>query len=282
MSLSALFKAGAGFFATASPFAAAAPLLDAVDDKYRYDRAVDQRRADARILARETLKGTVEGARSSGLHPLFALGGSGAVAPGPVLPGQSNSGSSATDFLFKLMALDKATDFYEAQAKRSEARIDSQIGNDVAKAIAEGMDPMTQELEKGKFAALKDKKHPEQGSDVLRVFKKFPYGGQEIWLPVEEISDLTDNMIAVGGLAYTYHGNKNVDWPKLWYYHEHGHTEGYGTAANKRKIQQAVNRKYHKIAQHYVAKGKTPWPNKVNKAPNWARDFPGQSGRQRW
>lgn len=229
MGLSRLFRGVTGFL-TGGPLGALASLQDERDARHQYQRERRHRVADAEALAAETLKGTVRGARESGLHPLFALGGSGAIAPGPVLPGQSASGSTNMDALLRILSINAAKDFNDSQERLSRARVaDNNVSNDTAQA---GFDSMTQEYKKGEFQAY-DKRHPEQSKNVKSPFHKFRYGGQTVWLPTEEISEFFDNIVTMGTMAYTYHGNKNVDWDKLWYYHKNGTMDGYKTPKQK-------------------------------------------------
>lgn len=175
-------------------------------------------------LNKQGLLGTVEGAREAGLHPLFALGGGkhGGSA-GQVIPGQSSKGSFARDGLsaiashfYRLAEYQARTNLVQAQREGSaEATSSNQISNDTSTALKGKMDKDLQVFKKGEFQAY-NARHPEQSKDELSPMKSFRIGDQKVWLPVEDLSDASDNPLFVFGGAYLYHGNKNVDWARAY------------------------------------------------------------------
>lgn len=189
------------------------------------------------------LKGTVDGARAAGLHPLFAMGG-GVPSGGPgVMPGQSETGGqqsqAALGFAELLLRLDEkreSTDQARQQAMNTAMRIiERKMTNDNL-ASQQLLDAEKQKARLHPLQELKPAevsphgKHREQNLTERGVWHKFRYGNQDIWLPIEEISELLENPLKIFGFAKSYHGNKNVDWEKIFYYHRHGNLKGFKSA----------------------------------------------------
>jgi hypothetical protein len=187
-----------------------------------------------------------------GIHPLFGLGGGANIGSTSFsMPGQASTGSHFTEAIMAMLEynlrekeIDQRKDWLHQQAMDSAMRvIDNKMGNDnaikVAKAYKDGtvlpaVNENTQEIKKGEVDTHMEG-HPEQKTGAKAPMYKFNYGGQSVWLPTEEISEFFDNIATMGTLAYTYHGNKNVDWDKLIYYHQKGTLKGYKNPKQRAK-----------------------------------------------
>lgn len=167
----------------------------------------------------------VESAKAAGLHPLFALGGGAGSSPGFSIPGQSSTGSLTKQALVNIGSqigtmFDKKRDLINAQATLSAVELARHsMSNDTAQNIPPNMTIPAhrkpfQEIRKGQVDThVKGK--PEQSTNVKSPMTRVRIGTQDVWVPVEEVDEFMENPLAVGGLTYAYHGNKNVDWTKL-------------------------------------------------------------------
>lgn len=187
----------------------------------------------------------VKDAKKAGVHPNAILGG-GSNA-GQVIASQPAGGGKAkeamhtiADYTAGRQAQQDRIDLVQAQAQASAMRIaEHLIQNDVevkkktsTKSVNphEGFDRYNldsdQELKKGEVQA-RSAKNSEQTKNEKSVYTLFHYGGQKVWLPTEEIAEFFESWGSMLPMAATYHGNKNVDFQKLWYYHKNGTMEGY-------------------------------------------------------
>lgn len=166
-------------------------------------------------------KARVRQAKEAGLHPLFAMGTSSTAGPGFAIPGQSRSGSYARKAIEDAGKLgveiykDKAN-LVTAQAALAAVELARHsIGNDTAQRITlPSYQPDTQSVKKGQVDPFRTK-NPEQSLNVKSPMTQVRIGSQKVWVPVEEIDEFMENPLAVGGLTYIYHGNKNVDWKRM-------------------------------------------------------------------
>lgn len=195
----------------------------------------------------------VKGAREAGLHPLFAMGASGYTPPASGgsagIPGQSPSGSFARDALSELSRhflrvseMRAAGDLIDAQNRRSIlSKQENASSNDTQQALADQyVLDKDQELKKGEVMAY-EKRHPEQNKNVISPMTKMRIGSQTLQIPVEEADTIMEDPVAAAAAAYTYHGNKNIDWPLLFQEYRHG------TAATPRQVTGGTKRMFERM-----------------------------------
>ena len=209
-------------------------------DSYKWATRYEPGLISARI------QGHVDGARKAGLHPLFALGG-GMSQGGFSPPGQSDTGGARTDALLPmveiLMGMQERrdrNDFAQTQALQSALRVlDNKMSadNDLSANTADALAAATQrrtvarrgglsEFKPGEVEAH-EPKFKEQGTGRVRAMNYIEYGDQGFWIPVKELSEFFESWVTMLPIAMSYHGNKNVDWDRLWYYHKNGTYKGY-------------------------------------------------------
>lgn len=194
-------------------------------------------------LIKARLRGSVEGAREAGLHPLFALGGGAMAGGGPsVSPaGQSDTGSAMTEAIMGLVSTilniqnkRESNDQAKQQSLNSAMRViehkmtTDNLASDRLLELARQqrqLNPM-QEYKPGEVQAHR-KGRTEQSQNERRVWHLYEYGPHKVFLPIEEISELLENPVKIFGMAQTYHGNKGVDWAAVWHYHRKGTMKGY-------------------------------------------------------
>ncbi len=181
----------------------------------------------------------VSDARAAGIHPLFALGGATGGTSAQITPPSgnivgnaltslarqhANKGRAAQSSLVDSSLIDQAT----ANTRLANARAESvewELKNSINKR-AEGEANIrqdvvipdilqgAQEINMGQVDPFK-KKAREQSLNIKSPMTQVRIGSQNVWVPVEEIDEFMENPLAVGGLTFVYHGNKNVDWTKL-------------------------------------------------------------------
>lgn len=180
------------------------------------------RRDQAHTYSQYTsLQAQVRDAKAAGLHPLFAMGASGGAGPGFSIPGQSSSGSLAGQAIQRAgrdlgAHFDSKANLVNAQAALSAVELARHsLSNDTAQGMTIPMHrPAFTEIQKGR-SDVHMTKNPEQSLNVKSPMTQVRIGSQKVWVPVEEIDEFMENPLAVGGLTYIYHGNKNVSWSKL-------------------------------------------------------------------
>lgn len=176
---------------------------------------------------KKVVKGTpyqdaVKDAKAAGLHPLFALGAGGAGTPQFSISGQSQTGSVDRDVLSAM--LKEATPKTAAdptglvQAQTALAAVElarHSLSNDKAQTITiPAYQSRAQEIVPGQVDPhMTDNR--EQGLSVISPMTSFRIGSQNVWLPVKDLETAMEDPLAVLTAAYSYHGNKNVDFYKL-------------------------------------------------------------------
>lgn len=196
-------------------------------------------------LIKARMMGAVQGAKAAGLHPLFALGGGAMAGGGPSVgpPGQSDTGSHATDAimglvqtLLNIQGKRESTDQARQQAMNSAMRVieNKMISDNLAsESLIElaGQQRKLNAMQEGKRGEVQyhRKGRTEQSQNVRRVWHLYEYGPHQVFLPIEEISELLENPAKIFAMAQSYHGNSKVDWPAVWYYHRNGTMKGYKT-----------------------------------------------------
>lgn len=164
----------------------------------------------------------VNQAKAAGLHPLFAMGSSGGSSPGFAIPGQSRQGSFAKKAIAEAgtrmgSALADKTQLVNAQAALSAVELARHsLSNDTAGQMTLPRHrPAFQEIQKGRTDAHMTK-HPEQSLNVKSPLTQIRVGSQKVWLPLDEVDEFFENPLAIGAAVYAYHGNKNINWSKLF------------------------------------------------------------------
>ncbi len=206
---------------------------DAIRNALRSDRRFAAKRQDTQIQR------TVADARAAGIHPLFALGGATGGGGGTYPSTGSNIGNALrsiraakniTTGKSQPSLVDNAlVTASQAQARLADARTDTvkwNLQNSIDKR-AEGVSNSQQdqiiipdmvegatEIKKGQVDPF-FKKNPEQSLNVKSPMTKFRIGSQEVWLPVEDMETVIEDPATVFAAAYSYKGNKNVDFGKL-------------------------------------------------------------------
>ena len=169
------------------------------------------------------LKGTVQGAKAAGIHPLLAMGAN--ASGSPVLQGQPDSpnraqnvGSAIAEAMYQISDQRASAELVRAQADLSRARaMEHQLSNDTNQALSNP--PGNAPLKSGQVRRPgENTAHvpnvPEQSLDEMSPWRKLRWGDQEIWVLAEDMESLLDNPLKAIGSAYFYHGNKGVDWSK--------------------------------------------------------------------
>jgi hypothetical protein len=195
----------------------------------------------------------MESFQKHGIHPLFGLGGPGAAGSSTAfsMAGQSPTGNHISDGMAALMdymlrskEIELKQTWLEKQKADSDRVIaENNISNDQAIDLVKDahtipkINPHAQEIKKGEVDTHM-KNHREQKTGEKSPMFKFRYGGQDVWLPTEEISEFFDNIATMAPMAASYHGNKGVDWDRLFYYHRNGTIKGYD---KRSKVSRAIN-----------------------------------------
>ncbi len=199
------------------------------------DRDYAAGREDTRIQR------TVQDARLAGIHPLFALGG--ATGSSSTYPSTGSQVGTALNYLQGRSRLkaDKARGQQSSLVDSSlikQATANTRLANSRADTVewelknsirkrAEGtansqqdfvapdvFDPL-QELKPGQVDPH-FKKNREQSLNIKSIMSRIRIGDQDVWLPIDEIDEFFENPLAIGAAVFAYHGNKNVNWPKLF------------------------------------------------------------------
>lgn len=206
-----------------------------------------------RNLMRDEIGIRKRAAEESGVHPLFALGSPG-ISPAPaIIPGQSalgsmakddiaNAGAAISNSLIAKGTMDSQKEAMDLQAQLVQSQIKytnaqtADILSDIARKTSPGAPPIdangkpgnaataipyvhdvlapAQELKLGEMDAHREN-HREQNLNEKSIMTKVKIGNQDIWVPTEEIDSFFEDPLAIGAATFTYHGNKNVDWPML-------------------------------------------------------------------
>lgn len=170
------------------------------------------------------LPNLVKNAKAAGLHPLFALGASGAQGPSFQMQGQSETGSFASKGLRSaaqgLNQYARYKELIEAQADLSKARTtEALVSNDQTQQLSET--PRTQAAASAGLAEYKPaeigahvKGRPTETGSTRSVMTGIRIGNQTIQFPIEEPDQLMEDPAAALLGAYLYGGNRHVDWGK--------------------------------------------------------------------
>lgn len=188
-----------------------------------FGRSSSSKRRAAEAREDSRYQRSVKDAKAAGLHPLFALGAGGSGSPGFSISGQSESGSVDKDVMRAMLKSSEPTKTATdptglVQAQTALAAVElarHSLSNDGAQTITiPRHQPMGQEVRLGQTDAHMTKNR-EQSLNVKSPMTSFRIGSQNVWLPVEDLETAMEDPLAVLTSAYSYHGNKNVDFYKL-------------------------------------------------------------------
>jgi len=208
-----------GFFDSLGAGDILGPVIGGMFDNKQQKRDIRYQRE----FAQNAIQWRTDDAVAAGVHPLFAMGanttsfqpsmGSGSAAGDAVRQISRNVANKELVNLQKDLIKEQIEN---SRYRRETDRANSQQEKNVDPTIVlPRINQAVQEINKGQVDPFV-KKNPEQSLNVKSIMSKIRIGKQEVWLPIDEIDEFFENPLAIGAAVFAYHGNKNIDWPRLF------------------------------------------------------------------